>query len=100
MMNDSNQPNVSWEFWIIGNELDDYVIEEATSPDRAPGVVKQTKRYRVIAKTWAEVISDAKHRLKFVSDSLQYRSTHDEGIEYLRRAHAKLLPPVLKENQD
>jgi hypothetical protein len=95
-----NQPNVSWEFWIIGNELDHYVIEEATSPDRAPGVVKQTKRYRVIAKTWAEVISDAKHRLKFVSDSLQYRSTHDEGIEYLRRAHAKLLPPVLKENQD
>ncbi|MFB9832667.1 ATP-binding protein [Actinoallomurus acaciae] len=94
-----NQPNVHWEFWIIGNKLDDYVTEEATSPDRPPGVVKQTKRYRVIAKTWAEVISDAKHRLKFLSDSLQYRSGRDEGIEYLRRAHEKLLPDALKKDE-
>lgn len=94
-----NQPNVHWEFWIIGNKLDDYVTEEATSLDRPPGVVKQTKRYRVIAKTWAEVISDAKHRLKFLSDSLQYRSGRDEGIEYLRRAHEKLLPDALKKDE-
>ncbi|WP_063910043.1 ATP-binding protein [Herbidospora yilanensis] len=92
-----NQPNVHWEFWIIGNELDDYVREEATSPDRPVGVVKQTKRYRVIAKTWAEAITDAKHRLKFVADSLQHRSSRDEGIEYLRRVHARLLPPALRE---
>ncbi|TMQ96807.1 hypothetical protein ETD83_20845 [Actinomadura soli] len=93
-----NQPNVHWEFWIIGNKLDPYVREEATSPDRPLGVVKQTKRYRVIAKTWAEVISDAKHRLKFVADSLGYRSNGDEGVEYLRRTHARLLPKALKED--
>jgi hypothetical protein len=91
-----NQPNVSWRFWIIGNDLDDFVAQKADSPDRAPGVVTQTKRYRVIAKTWAQVISDADHRMKFFEESLGMTSGRADGIAYLRQTHDRLLPEVLR----
>lgn len=91
-----NQPNVQWQFWIIGNELHPFVRDKADSPDTPQGVTAQGRRYRVIAKTWAEVITDAKHRLKFFQDALSLSSTKADGIGYLRQAHAKLLPDPLR----
>jgi hypothetical protein len=91
-----NQPNVQWQFWIIGNELHPFVRDKADSPDTPQGVAAQGRRYRVIAKTWAEVITDAKHRLKFFQEALRMSSTKADGLEYLRQAHAKLLPELLR----
>jgi hypothetical protein len=62
------------------------------------GYIQRTDRHRVQVRTWSEVINDARHRLKFVERSLNYRATHDGGVEYLRSKHAQFLPPSLSES--
>ena len=42
-----------------------------------------------------EVIGDAKHRHKFVHQSLEYTTDHDTGVEYLREKHNEYLPDVM-----
>jgi len=36
------------------------------------GVVHSSKSYKITVRTWSEVIGAARHRLKFVQQSLQY----------------------------
>ncbi|WP_406199966.1 ATP-binding protein [Streptomyces europaeiscabiei] len=92
-----NKPNVSWDFWIIGNSLDEFAESRRNQTGLPFGYIQRTDRHRVQVRTWSEVINDARHRLKFVERSLDYRATHDDGVEYLRSKHAQFLPPSLGE---
>lgn len=94
------QPNARWEFWIVGNELDMTVQRKARQAHLPAGVTHQDENVRIWAKRWSEVIGDAKHRLKFVRDSLAYMSTRDSGLDYLRRTHAHYLPAPLVATHD
>jgi hypothetical protein len=42
-----------------------------------------------------EVIGDAKHRHKFVQQSVGYTTDHDTGVEYLREKHNEYLPDAM-----
>lgn len=86
-----DQPNVRWEFWLVGNEVKDEVEDQRTQPHLPHGVV-QVGKYKLIVKTWAEIISDCEHRMKFVEDSLQYETSRDDGLAYLRAHYADYLP--------
>ena len=69
-----DQPNSTWEFWLVGNEVKD-TVDEARRQQHLPfGVVQNSEKYRLIVRTWAEILGDARHRLKFVQKSLQYES--------------------------
>ncbi|MEV7254200.1 ATP-binding protein [Streptomyces cyaneofuscatus] len=92
------QPNASWEFWIVGNDMNPTAKRKAGQSHLPPGVVHQDGNVRIWAKTWAEIIGDARHRLKFVERSLEYMSTRDNGLQYLRETHARYLPTVLQES--
>ena len=72
------QPNVKWDFWLVGNETTRTVDEQRRQSHLPYGVV-QDGRYRIVVKQWSEVISDAEHRLKFVQNSLEYETSHDSG---------------------
>jgi hypothetical protein len=87
-----DQPNTSWEFWLIGNDATDTVNEAREQEGRPHGVVQTSKKYQIIVRTWAEVIGDAEHRLKFVQRSLQYESTRDTGLASMRDRYAEYLP--------
>lgn len=90
------QPNVHWDFWLIGNSVNDDVEEQRVQVNLPHGVVTQTQKYSVRVKTWAEVLGDADHRHKFVRESLAYTTTHDDGIRYLQRRHSEYLPPAIE----
>lgn len=87
-----DQPNTSWEFWLIGNDTTDTVKEMREQPGQQHGLVQVSKKYKIIVRTWAEVIGDAEHRLKFVQRSLQYESSHDSGLASMRSRYAEYLP--------
>lgn len=89
-----DQQNVSWEFWLIGTDMKETVDESRNQPHLPPGVVQEAP-YRIVVKTWAEVISEAEFRLQFVQDSLDYASDHDKGISYVRERYAEYLPAEL-----
>jgi hypothetical protein len=81
-----------WEFWIVGDAIKDEIEYEINQENREPGVAVQTPRMVVRAVTWAKIIQDARHRLKFVQRSLNYNATGDHGMDYLHRTHEKYLP--------
>jgi hypothetical protein len=86
--------NDSFEFWIIGDQLDDYAQFKATQENQEPGVtVKSAKPdITVRAITWAQVIRDARHRLHFVQQALNYDPDSEAGMAYLRARHARYIP--------
>lgn len=91
--------NTEWEFWIVGDKIDP-VIEVELGQGNLPRDV--ASRYEkdghfvtVRAVTWAQVIQNARHRLKFVGSQLDYDPTVEEGLAYLRKVHGERLPTVL-----
>ncbi|MFD9946266.1 ATP-binding protein [Nonomuraea sp. NPDC059023] len=84
-----------WEFWIVGDMLKPAVEKMANQKGRDPGIVVEGESFVVRAVTWAEVIQDARHRLAFVRQALDYQSTNDTGIQYLQRAHSQHLPDLI-----
>lgn len=94
------QPNVTWEFMIVGNDLKGTAKIRARQDGRPEGLVHDGNGVRVWARTWAEVLGDAKHRLKFVQDSLEYQSSRERGLTYLQETHARYLPPSLSPSSD
>lgn len=89
------QPNVKWDFWLIGNTTKREVDDQRIQRNMPFGVVTQNDKYTVWVKTWAEVIGDAEHRHKFLQESLDYTTSHDHGIKFLQEKHADYLPDVL-----
>lgn len=95
-----DRPDVSWDFWLVGNETTREVDEMREQEHLPFGVVQKSKKYRIIVRTWSEVIGDARHRLKFVEKSLQYESTHDTGLAHLREKYAEYLPKEAFDDED
>ena len=95
-----DQPNASWEFWLVGNETNRAVDESRDQEGQPYGLVQNSKRYKIIVKTWAEIFGDAKHRMKFVQDSLQYESDRDSGLAHMRDRYSRYLPDVALEDGD
>jgi hypothetical protein len=87
-----DQPNSSWEFWLIGNKTTDTVDDLRNQQNLPYGVAQHSQKYRIIVRTWAEIIGDAEHRLKFVQKSLQYESDRDTGLAAMRAKYADYLP--------
>src|SRR5215471_8092332 len=90
-----NQPNTSWEFRLIGNETKKSVDKAREQDNLTNGVVQNIRKHKIIVKTWAEVLSDAEHRLKFVQKSLQYESSRDTGLAPMREWYVAYLPAEL-----
>ena len=86
-----SQQNVTWEFWLVGNDTRDVVDRMRKQSQLGHGVV-QEQPYRIVVKKWSEVVGDAEHRLKFVQDSLNYASNRDKGLESLRKKFSEYLP--------
>ncbi|MFI7190207.1 ATP-binding protein [Nocardia nova] len=98
MVNDErfSQPNVKWNFILVGNECSQSVEEARDQNGRAFGLIQESKKYSLWVKLWAEVIGDAEHRLKFVQEALQYESDRDKGLQHLREKYSEYLPTRLK----
>jgi Histidine kinase-, DNA gyrase B-, and HSP90-like ATPase len=84
-----------WEFWVISNDLAPYGKIRANQRDKPQGLAFEGSNFNIWVRTWGQVIEDCRRRLRFVQQSLDYQSTKDHAVEYLRSAHAKYLPESL-----
>jgi hypothetical protein len=89
--------NDSFEFWIVGDQLDGYAKFKATQENQEPGVTVKSANpdITVRAVTWAQVIRDARHRMHFVQQALNYDPASEAGMEYLRTRHAEYIPEAI-----
>lgn len=94
-----HQKRTKWTFMVISNEMDEFAKYETRQKDRPEGVVFQSddSSITVWAKTWSEILNDARARLTFFSQQLDYQADSDSELEYLKRAHAKYIPVDLAE---
>lgn len=83
-----------WEFWVVSTAVRGTADEERRQYRDQFGLASTLKdgRVRVWVKTWAEILHDAEHRLKFVKKKLGYDAGEVEALEYLRRQHDERLP--------
>ena len=94
--NDERFKNIKtrWTFIAISNEMDEHAERKANQRNRPRGLVFDDSELNVEvwAKTWSEVIGDAKSRLQFVNKQLSYEADRDSSSGYLRKVHAKFIP--------
>ena len=83
-----------WKFIVVSNEMDKLAEAEARQLGGPHGIVFESsdKSIQVWAKTWSEIINDARTRLRFFEQQLGYKATRDNACAYLAKTHAKFLP--------
>jgi len=86
-----------WEFWLVGNEVDGTVQRRQTQPDRQPGLIDHGDNYRMWVFEWSQILEDHRRRLLFMREALEHQASDEASMEYLRRTHAKYLPPSIIE---
>lgn len=87
--------DVRWQFWLVVNDVDDWVQRRMTQEDRPFGLVERSKDYEVWVKPWSRVLAEAAHRMAFIKDALAYEASQDEGLLYLREAYERYLPGAI-----
>ncbi|GGJ42343.1 hypothetical protein GCM10010121_061830 [Streptomyces brasiliensis] len=86
----------NWDFWLIGNSMDDVLRSLTRQPHLPPGQASAIgSNARLWVREWSEVIQECKQRLHFYRDRLDYQSTDEHALEYLVRKHAHATPTVL-----
>lgn len=90
-----NTNDVSWDFVIVSGEVSGMVDRERRGSNLPYGQITGADGVRIWVKTWADIIEDAEHRLKFVKGLLDYQPDAEEAIQYLRNTHAKYVPEAI-----
>lgn len=87
----------NWDFWLIGNSMDDALRSLTRQPHLPPGQASTVgSTARLWVREWSEIIQECKQRLHFYRDRLDYQSTDEHALEYLVRKHADATPTVLR----
>lgn len=89
---------VRWEFWVISNDMTDYAWQRSHQDHLPEGMIHRGQDVTIWVRKWGQVFEDCRRRLQFVQDNLNYRSTRDAAIAYLRRTHARYLPSSMEES--
>lgn len=86
-----------WTFLAISNELDAYANRKANQRNMPKSVVFQDGELNitVLVKSWAEVIANARAKLQFINQHLQYEVTQESSQKYLKEAHEKFIPTAM-----
>ncbi|RYH71166.1 MAG: ATP-binding protein [Alcaligenaceae bacterium] len=85
-----------WTFIAISNDLDDFAKMKINQRGYPKGCVFQNSEGNITvwAKSWADVINDARSKLDFVNEHLSYEADKESSKAYLRKAHEKYIPEV------
>lgn len=72
-------PDVAWEFWLLGDTMDDAVEHLVNQKDSPSGLYTEGASYRIWVRRWAEVLEENRQRLHFYRDHLQYVPPSEEA---------------------
>jgi len=82
----------NWKFIVVSDELDKMAEARSTEKSRPHRCVYHEDKIEVYAFPWSEVISNARARLKFYQDQLQYEADNETTNTYLTKMYKEYLP--------
>lgn len=82
-----------WVFWAVSSDIDDFARLDVNQRDRPRGMLHQSDdpSITIWVKTWSQIISDCRARLRFFSDKLNYTPDRDSSIAHLQNTYHKYL---------
>jgi len=82
-----------WVFWAVSSDIDDFAKLDVNQRDRPRGMLHQSDdpSITIWVKTWSQIISDCRARLRFFSEKLNYAPDRDSSLEHLRTTYSKYL---------
>lgn len=83
-----------WTFVAVSNELDDFAKKKSSQKNLPRGCVYEDadSNIQVWVREWADVINDARSRLRFINEQLSYEADRDSAKIYLQKTHSKFIP--------
>lgn len=82
----------NWTFIAISNEFEKMAYKKANQVGIPKGRIYAEGKVTVFIMTWAEVISNAKVRLKLYREQLNYAADDESSRKYLEQIHSEYLP--------
>lgn len=95
--------DVRWEFWILSSHLDPYAEMKANQDSYPKGTIfKSTKDVNITikAKTWSEIISEARHRHEFIRNQLDLNIGKEDSMQFLKEKYSQYVGDVLEESDN
>ena len=93
-----------WEFWVISAGMSAAAKALANQAGKPPGLYYDSgstnPKVRVWARTWAEIIQDAKVRLHFYKDKLSLEVDSEVAVRRLKRTYAKYFDDPVSDEQE
>jgi hypothetical protein len=86
-----------WVFWLVGNSYDDLVRDSFVESETYHGAVAIKDDHVILVRTWGEIIEDAKSRMKFFSDNLNFEAQTAPSLQHVRTKYAQFLNGVVFE---
>lgn len=71
-------PDVTWDFWLLGDAIDEIVEELVSKKDQPAGLYTEGASYRIWVRRWAEILEENRQRLHFYRDHLSYVAPEEE----------------------
>jgi hypothetical protein len=90
-----------WTFVALSDDIAADAEGEVNQQDRESGHVTRGKDYDIWVRRWSEIIHEAKTRMNWVQDRLNYAvDDNSEGMAYLRRKFGHLLPATALKSEE
>ena len=89
-------PHVTWEFWLLGDDMDEMVRDAVNQRNRSAGLYVEGERYRIWVRRWAELLEENRQRLQPYGAS--HRNQPNVGAE-LDELVAKYSPEPVPEQE-
>lgn len=75
--------DVQWEFWLLGNAVDENVRQHSHQAGQPPGMYSapENQNYRIWVKQWADLLEENRQRHHFYRENLSFYSDADSAFE-------------------
>jgi hypothetical protein len=82
-----------WTFWLVSNDMDDFARRQVRSANRPEGLLWQSddSRNTIWVRTWSQILTDSRARLRVFQKELNYSADRDESVEFLKESYARIL---------
>lgn len=90
--------NTKWNFWLVSNEIDDFVKIKSKQTSLPRGVIHQSSEpdITIWVKTWAQIFDENRSRLRFFEEQLKHTVDAGDAVKFVCEKYKHFLEGVVE----